>query len=312
MRTIAYRSARRLIAALPVLLGVLVFTFVLMRMLPGDPAVFFASGPSSGEAEIEAMRVKLGLDRSVPEQLLLYLGDVVTGDFGTSMTTGRPVLDDLSERLPASLELTILALILALGTALPLGILAALMPGSMVDHAVRIVCTAGVAMPTFVSGLLLIFVFYYLLGWSPDPTGRIDVFLIAPPEVTGFLLVDSLIAGDGEVFMAALGQLLLCHAHAGHLAHLGQGQRACGGDDDAAGEHAGFDQEDAARAVHAVTAPSLAGPSGASRRTSSSTARSRSEARMARSTRSSSRGCWSMMHSVPMLSPLGSLSGAPA
>ncbi|WP_372056024.1 ABC transporter permease [Tistrella mobilis] len=209
MRSIAYRSARRLAAALPVLLGVLVFTFVLMRLLPGDPAVFFASGPNSGEAEIQAMREKLGLDRSLPEQLILYLGDVATGDLGTSMTTGRPVLDDLAERLPASLELTVVALILALATALPLGILAALMPGSVLDHMVRVVCTAGVAMPTFVSGLLLIFIFYYLLGWAPDPTGRIDVFLVAPPSVTGFLLIDSLLAGDMEVFRAALGQLML-------------------------------------------------------------------------------------------------------
>ena len=203
------RAGGRLLSSVPALLGVLVFTFLLMRVLPGDPAVFFASGPNAGKAEIEAIRVQMGLDKPVPEQLVRYLGDVASGRLGRSMTTGQPVLKDLRERLPASLELTFVALALAVLLAVPLGVAAALRPGSPIDHGVRLVCSLGVCIPTFVSGLLLIYVFYYLLGLSPDPTGRIDVFSASPPNITGFLLVDFALVGDGEGWRAAAGQLLL-------------------------------------------------------------------------------------------------------
>ena len=206
---VARRAGRRFASSLPALLGVVVFTFLLMRVLPGDPAVFFASGPNAGQAEIELIRKQMGLDRPVPEQLVLYLRDIATGNLGRSLTTGQPVVSDLRNRLPASLELTFTALILALGLALPLGIIAALRPGSLVDHAVRLLCTLGVCVPTFVSGLLLIFVFYYLLGLAPDPTGRIDIFASAPPTITGFLLVDAALARDGEAWWAGFRQLLL-------------------------------------------------------------------------------------------------------
>ncbi|WP_157033546.1 ABC transporter permease [Belnapia moabensis] len=209
MRGIAGRAGRRFVSSLPALFGVLVFTFLLMRVLPGDPAIFFASGPNAGQAEIEDIRRRMGLDKPVPEQLLLYLKDIGTGNLGRSMTTGQPVLNDLRNRLPASLELTFCALLIALVLAVPLGILAALRPGSVVDHAVRLLCTLGVCVPTFVSGLLLIYVLYYLLGIAPDPTGRIDIFASQPPEVTGFLLVDAAIAGDWEAWWAAASQLVL-------------------------------------------------------------------------------------------------------
>jgi peptide/nickel transport system permease protein len=203
------RAARRLLSSAPALLGVLVFTFLLMRVLPGDPAVFFASGPNAGQAEIEAVRKQMGLDRPIPEQLLRYLGDVGTGQLGRSMTTGQPVVKDLRERLPASLELTFAALLIALTLSIPLGILAALKPGSAVDHGVRLLCSLGVCVPTFVSGLLLIYVFYYLLGYAPDPTGRLDVFAASPPGITGFLLIDFALTGDGEGWRAAAAQLVL-------------------------------------------------------------------------------------------------------
>ena len=196
-------------ASVPALLGVVVVTFILMRVLPGDPAVFFASGPSAGKAEIEQLRHTMGLDRPVPVQLVRYLGDVATGNLGRSMTTGQPVTSDMARRLPASLELTFAALLIALALSVPLGIAAALRPGSAVDHAVRMLCTLGVCVPTFVSGLLLIYVFYYLLGWAPDPTARIDIFASPPPEITGFYLVDYAVAGDWEGWRAAFAQLIL-------------------------------------------------------------------------------------------------------
>jgi peptide/nickel transport system permease protein len=207
--TVAGRAGRRFASSLPALLGVVVFTFLLMRVLPGDPAVFFASGPNAGKAEIEELRRQLGLDRPIPEQLVYYLRDVATGNLGRSLTTGQTVVADLRRRLPASLELTFTALIVALVLAIPLGIAAALRPGSLVDHGVRLMCTLGVCVPTFVSGLLLIYVFYYVLGFAPDPTGRLDVFTSEPTRVTGFLLIDSLLAGERQTFLAALSQLVL-------------------------------------------------------------------------------------------------------
>ena len=203
------RAGRRLLSSLPALFGVLVFTFLLMRVLPGDPAVFFASGPNAGKEEIEQIRKQMGLDKSVPEQLVFYLSDIGHGNLGRSMMTGQPVLKDLRERLPASLELTFTALLMALIAAVPLGVVAALRPGSIVDHGVRLFCALGVCVPTFVSGLLLIYVFYYLLGLAPDPTGRIDVFTSLPPQRTGFLSIDFLLAGDIEGWWTACRQLIL-------------------------------------------------------------------------------------------------------
>jgi peptide/nickel transport system permease protein len=198
-----------LVSSLPALLGVVIITFILMRVLPGDPAVFYASGPSAGQAEIEEVRHKMGLDRPIPVQLARYLADVATGQLGRSMTTGQPVVQDMERRLPASLELTFFALAIALLLSVPLGVAAALRPGSLVDHAVRMLCTLGVCVPTFVSGLLLIYVFYYLLGWAPDPTARLDIFASSPPDITGFYLVDFALAGDWDGWRAAFTQLLL-------------------------------------------------------------------------------------------------------
>jgi peptide/nickel transport system permease protein len=209
LKAIAIRVGRRLLASVPALFGVVIVTFVLMRMLPGDPAVFFASGPNAGKAEIEELRHTMGLDKPVPVQLLLYLRDVATGNLGRSMTTGQPVTVDMARRLPASLELTFTALFIALIFAVPLGVVAALRPNSLLDHGVRMLCTLGVCVPTFVSGLLLIYVFYYLLGWAPDPTARIDIFASTPPDITGFYLVDFAIVGDWDGWWAAFSQLVL-------------------------------------------------------------------------------------------------------
>ncbi|BAT61452.1 dipeptide transport system permease protein DppB [Variibacter gotjawalensis] len=205
----AKRALRRFASSLPALFGVVVFTFLLMRVLPGDPAVFFASGPNAGEEEIAMIRKEMGLDKPIAEQLVRYLGDIGSGNLGRSLTTGQPVLADLKSRLPASLELTFTALFIALLTAVPLGVTAALRPNSVVDNIVRFICSLGVCVPTFVSGLLLIYAFYYLLGWAPDPTGRVDIFSSTPPQITGFLLIDFAVAGDWEGWRAAARQLVL-------------------------------------------------------------------------------------------------------
>ncbi|NMG50576.1 ABC transporter permease subunit [Azoarcus communis] len=199
---------KRLVGALPALFGVIVVTFILTRALPGDPAAYFA-GPAGSQEAIEEVRAKLGLDRSLPEQFVLYLRDLARGDWGNSLTTGQPVLTELAERLPASLELTLVGLVLAVIIAIPLGVLAATRPGSWIDHLCRGITTAGVSLPTFFTGLLLAYVFYFLLGWAPSPLGRLDPYTTAPDFVTGFYLIDSLLAGDGETFVAAASQLAL-------------------------------------------------------------------------------------------------------
>jgi peptide/nickel transport system permease protein len=209
LRSIAHRVGRRLLSSVPALLGVVIITFILMRVLPGDPAVFFSAGANSGQAEIEQMRHKLGLDQPMPVQLVRYLGQIAMGDLGNSLTTGQPVVKDMRNKLPASLELTFTALFIALLLSVPLGVAAALRPGSVIDHAVRMLCTLGVCVPTFVSGLLLIYVFYYLLGWAPDPTARLDIFASTPPDITGFYLIDFAIVRDWDGWWAAFTQLLL-------------------------------------------------------------------------------------------------------
>jgi dipeptide transport system permease protein len=199
---------RRSLIAIPSLIGVVIVTFLLTRALPGDPAAYFA-GPAATQEAIEQIRVSLGLDKPLPDQFLRYVADLARGDFGSSLTTGQSVAHEIRTRLPASAELTIIGLLLSVALALPLGILAATRPGSWIDHVCRVVTTAGVSLPVFFTGLILVYVFYYLLGWSPAPLGRLDIFYSAPPHVTGFYLVDSLLARDLETFRAAASQLIL-------------------------------------------------------------------------------------------------------
>jgi peptide/nickel transport system permease protein len=199
---------KRALVALPSLIGVIIVTFLLTRALPGDPAAYFA-GPAATKEAIEQVRVKLGLDKPLIVQFGNYVADLARGDLGTSLTTGQPVATDLRTRLPASAELTLLGLIVSMLIAVPLGILAATNPGSPIDHLCRVVATAGVSLPVFFTGLILVYVFYYLMGLAPAPLGRLDTFLSAPPQVTGFYLIDSLIAGNGEVFTGSLKQLIL-------------------------------------------------------------------------------------------------------
>lgn len=198
----------RVSQALPVLFGVVLVTFLLTRALPGDPAAYFA-GPAADERSIQQIREALGLDLPLWQQFFVYLGDLARGDLGMSISTGQPVLEELARRLPASLELTLGALLLSLSVAIPMGVLAATNPGKPIDHICRVIATAGVSLPTFFTGIALVFVFYYLLGWAPAPIGRLDFAYLSPPDVTGFYTIDALLDGDPETALAALKQLLL-------------------------------------------------------------------------------------------------------
>ena len=174
---------KRLMFAIPSLVGVVIVTFLLTRALPGDPAAYFA-GPAATKEAIEQIRKKLGFDKPLVEQFFRYAGDLAHGDFGTSLTTGQPVAAEIRNRLPASAELTLLGLFFSISIALPLGVMAATRPGSWIDHLCRVTTTAGVSLPVFFTGLVLVYVFYFRLGWSPAPLGRLDVFYSAPPTVT--------------------------------------------------------------------------------------------------------------------------------
>jgi len=199
---------RRLASALPSVAGVIVVTFLLTRALPGDPAAYFA-GPTATAASVEETRHRLGLDHSLPEQFVLYVRGLGNGDLGVSLISGQPVIADLVNRLPASFELTIGALLLAVLMGIPLGMQAALRPGGWIDRLCSLVSTLGQAMPTFFLGLLLVFVFYYLLGWAPAPLGRLDSMMPPPREFTGFWSIDAVIAGDLALLGAVLAQLAL-------------------------------------------------------------------------------------------------------
>ncbi|MBI3328353.1 MAG: ABC transporter permease [Nitrospinae bacterium] len=199
---------RRAATALPSLFGVIVVAFALTRALPTDPAAYFA-GPAATHEAIEEIRRKLGLDRSLPVQFLVFLSDLAQGGLGQSLTTGQPVLKDIIQRLPASLELTLFGLFFSVAVALPLGVLAATRPNSPIDHACRLISTAGVSLPVFFTGLLLVYLFYYVLGWAPPPLGRLDAFSIPPPQLTGFFTLDSVLSGNPQLLSTCLAYLAL-------------------------------------------------------------------------------------------------------
>ena len=202
------KIGRRMLTVIPTIIGVVIVTFLLTRVLPGDPAIYFA-GPAATPQSIADIRKSLGLDRPLPVQFVRYVEDLVHGDLGNSLSTGQPVVTELASRLPASAELTLLALAVAMAVAVPLGILAAVRQGSWIDHACRVIATAGVSLPVFFTGLLFVYAFYFLLGWAPAPIGRLDVFYSPPTDYTGFYLIDGLIDLDAETIWAALKQLIL-------------------------------------------------------------------------------------------------------
>jgi ABC-type dipeptide/oligopeptide/nickel transport system permease component len=199
----------RVFSFVPTLFGVIFLTFLITRILPGDPAVFLASNPSMSADDVEQIRERLGLDASLIEQFRIYLTGLAKGDLGKSMMTGQSVATEMLHRLPASVELTLFAFSVALFVAIPLGVMAASRPGSWIDQTCRVIATLGVTIPTFVTGLLLIYVFYYRLGVAPVPIGRLDGFQVVPPVVTGMITLDALLAGDPKVAVEALGKLVL-------------------------------------------------------------------------------------------------------
>ncbi|MBI1735918.1 MAG: ABC transporter permease [Candidatus Rokubacteria bacterium] len=200
--------AKRILLAVPTLIGVTLITFALTYLLPGNPALVKA-GPLATPEHIQEMERKMGLDQPVWVQYWRYVSGVVRGDLGESSMTGRPVLRDLFQRVPATLELTLASLVVAIVVGIPLGVAAAVNRDGLVDHASRLLGVGGVAMPTFWTGLLALYVFFYHLGWAPPPLGRLDKSITAPATITGMYTVDALVAGHWRALGSALHQLVL-------------------------------------------------------------------------------------------------------
>ena len=198
---------RRLLFMAFVLWGVSLFTFFLARVAPGDPARLIA-GPHANAAAIANVRALYGLDQPIPVQYVNYLGGLLHGDLGTSFVTRRPVLTDLVTFLPATLELSIFALLVGSTVGLLLGVLAALRVGTVVDKAARFVAVAGLSMPAFWLAILLQLVFYSTLKALPL-ANRLDTGMAAPPQVTGFMTIDSVLAGQWGTLAAAIRHLVL-------------------------------------------------------------------------------------------------------
>lgn len=199
---------RRLIFIVPQLLGIVLVSFLLVKSIPGDPAVLML-GPTATPEAIASLRTQLGLDHSLPVQFWIYLKDLAHGDLGTSWQTTRPVLDDLLQRFPATLELVTFGLLVAVAIGVTLGVASAFKPRGILARIADLYGLGSGAVPDFWLALVLIFVFYTLLQWVPAPLGRIDFAIIPPPTVTGLLTVDSLLAGDGEAFRSAVAHLVL-------------------------------------------------------------------------------------------------------
>ena len=197
----------RLLQLVPVVLGMTLLAFALARLIPGDPVETMMGERGIDPVHHAAMRHALGLDRPLAVQYLDYLGGVASGDLGRSLVTKAPVLGEFLTVFPATVELSVIAVAFAIAVGLPVGVIAAVRRGSAFDWLAMTASLTGYSMPVFWWGLLLILLFSVHLGWTPV-AGRIDVLYDVPP-VTGFLLVDTLIARDGAAFASALHHLVL-------------------------------------------------------------------------------------------------------
>jgi peptide/nickel transport system permease protein len=197
--------ARRCLWMPPTLFGLLLIVFAVSHVIPSDPARVMAGENASAE-QVTAIRHQFGLDLPLPMQFLRYVRDVVGGDMGTSLFTQRPVAEDLLARMPATMELALFAMILAVAAGVPLGVVAALRRNSWLDHFVRVITVAGLAMAAFWLAILLQLLFSMWLGLTPVQ-GRTDGW--GPDPITGFFTIDAVLRGDWDTLGQALRHLVL-------------------------------------------------------------------------------------------------------
>ena len=195
MRIIAL-VLKRLTWFVPTLVGLLLIVFCVSHIIPANPAVVLA-GEGATQAQIDAIKEKFGLDQPLPVQFWRYLKSVVSGDLGTSIYTQRPISEDLITRVPATLELTLITIVIAALLGIPLGVIAAARRNSFIDHALRFFTVSGLAIASFWLAILFQLLFAMKLGWTPLQ-GRADGW--GPDPVTGFFLIDAIIQGDWAIF----------------------------------------------------------------------------------------------------------------
>jgi dipeptide transport system permease protein len=192
---------------IPTFFGITLLTFAMIRLIPGDPIELMAGERGIDPERHAILRAEMGLDDPIVFQYLNYIGDVLQGDLGVSVVTKTPVLDEFLALFPATVELSFFAIIFALSIGLPLGIIAALRRGSMIDYTTMGISLTGYSMPVFWWALILMMVFSVTLGWTPV-SGRIS-FLYYVEPVTGFLLIDTWLEGNWAAFKSALWHLVL-------------------------------------------------------------------------------------------------------
>lgn len=198
-------TLNRLLWLAPTLLGLLAITFTISHVIPADPIAFIAGDNASAE-QIAALKAKFGVDKPIPVQLWNYVIGVAQGDFGVSLYTQRPIADDLVSRLPATLELAFVSILLSAVIGIPLGVLAAVDRNSWLDHALRVFTVSGLAIAAF--WLAILFQLLFAMEWGVTPLqGRIDGW--GPDPVTGFFLIDSAWAGDWTAFRSAAHHMVL-------------------------------------------------------------------------------------------------------
>ncbi|MDN8592822.1 ABC transporter permease [Paenibacillus sp. 11B] len=201
-------TLRRLLQMIPALIGIVVITFILSRVLPGDPAIVMA-GEQATDDVIAKIRMDMGLDKPLFVQFFSYVGQLLQGNLGFAYHTGHTVLSDFATRFPATIELTLASVIIAICVAIPVGIIAATRKESFIDHISRVFSLIGACVPIFWLGLLFIYIFYSILGWAPAPMGRISGDLNPPTHITGLYVIDSLMTGDMVALKSSLAHLLL-------------------------------------------------------------------------------------------------------
>lgn len=201
---------RRLMLSVFVLLGVLLVTFLVSRVIPGDPARLYV-GTRASDSALAEVRQQLGLSDPLPNQFIHYVASSARGDFGYSYRTKRPILDDLRKKLPATMELVVVAMILAMTIGIPAGVLSAANHGGRLDRVLRVVSIAGVSVPAFWLALLMQLVFFLWLGWFPLG-GRVSqtIMLTSPiRSITGFWLLDSALTGNWKAFRDAAWHIVM-------------------------------------------------------------------------------------------------------
>ena len=198
---------RRLLLMLLVLFGVTLITFMLTHVVPVNPVLALV-GDRAPQEVVDRVYHELGLDQPLPVQYLIYLNGLLHCDLGTSIAGQRPVLQDLRQYLPATLELSLAAILVAVLAGIPTGVVSAVYRNRWPDHLVRLFALGGVSIPVFFTALVFLGIFYVTLGWLPGP-GQISPYLAPPPRVTGMLVLDAALAGQWRTAFDALDHLVL-------------------------------------------------------------------------------------------------------